>query len=217
VDQGGNLHVVWEERIFDIGIPGFRFEIHYKKGTVSGSTITWSGSPRRLSTGITEARFPSILSQGNDLHVAFARRETTLLHEEQYAYYTHFKPGSGWSTPIDTTKGNPVNINTNVPFVLSTTMAYCDNSLYLYYHGALAPNGKERLLGANSVSGWLPRNEVTKGISRTIRPSLACVSGNLHLVFDVVVQPDVDHQIYYMNEGVDKGDGSVFIPTIFKK
>jgi hypothetical protein len=214
-DQGGNVHVVWQERISSP--TGFRFEIHYKKGVVSGSSTSWDATPKILSSGVTEARFPTILAQGNDLHVAFARRETA---EEQYAYYTHFKPDSGWSSPVDTTMDNPVIINTNVPFVLNSTMAYCNNRLYLYYDGALAPNGKERILGANNASGWLPRDEANNGLLRSIRPSMVCMDGELHIAFDIVVQPDVDHQIYYLNNGVvtgDGSDGSVALPIILKK
>ena len=184
--------------------------LHRRRGT-GGAT------PKILSSGVTEARFPTILAQGNDLHVAFARRETA---EEQYAYYTHFKPDSGWSSPVDTTMDNPVIINTNVPFVLNSTMAYCNNRLYLYYDGALAPNGKERILGANNASGWLPRDEANNGLLRSIRPSMVCMDGELHIAFDIVVQPDVDHQIYYLNNGVvtgDGSDGSVALPIILKK
>lgn len=210
VDQSNNVHVVWEERIFDPTIPGFRFQINYKKGTVSGSSVTWSGSPTKVSGSVAEARLPDVLAEGNKIHVAFARRES---NEEQYAYYSSFVPGSGWNNAQDTTLGNPVSMNTNVPFVLDVTLAACNNSVYLYYHGAVGVNAKEQILGADSNSNWSPLDVVTDGQERTIRPTLVCSDGWLHLAFDQVVVPDTNHQIYYL-----RGVGNtIFLPMVARK
>ncbi|MCI0397754.1 MAG: exo-alpha-sialidase [Chloroflexi bacterium] len=203
VDQNGDLHVVWEERVADFGCGGnFCYHIYYKKGDVSGSAITWDGSPTvisNLSPAAGYAHAPNIVTQGNILHVSFARQvEVDPTTVNQYAYYTKYTPGSGWSTPFDTTLNNPVDVNTQDPFFLITTSAYCNNALYIYYHGALAPNdpnAKEQIVGSNNADNWTPRDEVTDAVNRDYYPSMACSSGKLYLAFERLV-PAQPNQIY---------------------
>jgi hypothetical protein len=210
VDADRNVHVVWEDR-FVVSVvpePTFRYEIHYKKGTWTGSGYTWASNPTILSTGIETARRPTIVNDGNTLHVAFTRRDSST---EQYAYYTRFTPGSGWSAPSDTTNGNPVGVNTNSPFFLTNSVAICNNAVALHYHGTLTATGSESIWGSrnNNNQGWSGRARVTTVGERTINPSAVCVDGTVHLVYEVVVQINDNHQIYYTSQ-----QNLLFLPII---
>jgi hypothetical protein len=201
VDADRNAHVVWEDRfvVSVIPEPTYRYEIHYKKGTWTGSGYTWDSNPTILSTGIDTARRPTIVNDGNMLHVAFTRRDSST---EQYAYYTRFTPGSGWSTPVDTTNGSPVGVNTNSPFFLTNSVSTCNNTVALHFHGTLSATGSESIWGtrSNNNQGWSGQARVTTDGVRAINPSTICVGGTVHLVYEVVVQINDNHQIYYTKQ-----------------
>lgn len=192
VDLNNKVHAVWEERIWDGA--KFLYEIQYKKGSLSGSVVNWDSTATKLSGTVSEARMPSIHAEGNTIHVAFARRDSD---DEQYAYYVRFTPGSGWSTPLEVTQADPVTMNTNIPFVLAPTLDVCGGAVHIYFHGAIAANHKERIMAVSSDDGWSGRVHVTNGQTRAIRPSLICVKGILHVAFEEIVQPNIDHQVYY--------------------
>jgi hypothetical protein len=201
VDSDRNVHIVWEER-FVVSVvpePTYRYEIHYKKGTWTGSGYTWGVNPTILSTGIDTARRPAIVNDGNTLHVAFTRRDSST---EQYAYYTRFIPGSGWSTPVDTTNGSPVGVNTNSPFFLTNTFSTCNNNVAIHFHGTLTSTGSESIWGTrnNNNQAWSGRARVTTGSERTINPSAVCLGGTVHLVYEVIHQINDNHQIYYISQ-----------------
>jgi hypothetical protein len=196
VDADRNVHIVWDER-FAVPPPS-RHEIHYKKGTWTGSGYNWDSSPTNLSAGIDLAHRPTITSEGNSLHVSFARQESDT---EQYAYYTRFTPEYGWSAPVDTTNGSPVGVNTNSPFYLISAVAACNTGVFVYYHGTLT-GGFESIWESrmSNSQGWANKVQVTDGNQRAINPSAVCVNGTVHLVYEVVVQIDSNHQIYYTKQ-----------------
>jgi hypothetical protein len=200
VDADRNVHVVWDEEIVGSEPPfPIHYEIHYKKGTWTGSGYTWGVNPTILSIGIDTARRPTIVNDGNTLHVAFTRRDSST---EQYAYYTRFTPGSGWSTPVDTTNGSPVGVNTNSPFFLTNTVSTCNNKVAIHFHGTLTSTGSESIWGThnNNNQGWSGRTRVTTGSERTINPSAVCLGGTVHLVYEVIHQINDNHQIYYISQ-----------------
>lgn len=195
VDGSGNVHVVWEERIFDIGLLGYRFEIHYRKGTKSGpGAVNWDAGPTVLSANLVTSKRPSIIAAGSRVHVSFARQET---NEQQYPYYTRWEPVTGWTQPFDVSRGHPVSVNSNAPFYLISSLALCNDDLYIYYHGASIANAKEQIWGVNSANNWASRDAVTSPDDRHINPSLVCRDGFMHLTFERVLQATVNHQIYF--------------------
>ena len=107
---------------------------------------------------------------------------------------------------------DPVTVNSNVPFVLVPALATCADAVYIYYHGALTENTKEIILGAASSDGWQQRDEVDVGSARAIRPSLTCLGGQLHMVYEKVIRPNIDHQIYY----ISGNRYATFLPAIGK-
>lgn len=208
VDAARNAHVVWYETSFE---GGFVYRIKYKKGTWTGSSYTWDSNATTLSGALTTARRPTIVSKENTLHVAFTRRDSST---EQYAYYTRFVPGSGWGTPIDTSDGNAVGVNTNSPFFLTNSLATCNNDVALHYHGTLTATGNEIIWStrndANQV--WSPKTQLTEANLRTINPSATCIGGNLHLVYEVVNQINENHQIYYIRQ-----NNTLFLPFVTRQ
>lgn len=192
IDSAGNVHIVWEERITLLPL---HHEIHYIKGTVSPSDITWDASSTLLSASLDVAKMPAIQLAGNMLHVAFADR---IDQWTQYAYYVSSTLGSNWSAPQDITQGDPLIMNTNIPFVLMPSLDVCSDKLVVYFHGALEENHMEMIMGVNNGDNWQNREQVTEGDIRAIRPSLVCVGGILHTAYEVIITPNVNHQIYYV-------------------
>ena len=111
---------------------------------------------------------------------------------------------------MDVTRGNPVTVNSNIPFVLVPVLALCDGTPYLYFHGALDANGKEAILGVSSSTGWNSRDYVDAGNVRAIRPSVVCANSKIHIVYETVIKPNIDHQVYYAS-GLLHG---VYLPVI---
>ncbi|MGD2078371.1 MAG: hypothetical protein PVH18_08310, partial [Chloroflexota bacterium] len=125
----------------------------------------------------------------------FARR---VADSEQYAYYTMLGSGTAWSQPLNVSH-EPLTVNSNVPFVLIPVLVPCDDTLYVYYHGAPAINAKEVVHGSGSYDNWQHVDQVDVGSARAIRPSATCVGGKIHLVYEKVLQPNIYHQIYYIS------------------
>lgn len=211
VDQNGDAHVVWEERIFD-GSP-WRYEIRYRKGTVTPSAVNWD-SYLVLATSLGqeelgEPRQPAIATDGGDLHVGFSRR---LESDEQYPYYIGYTPTNGWDAEsTNTSPGNPVEVNTNTPFYLVSTVAGCSNGVHLYYHGAVDPNPREQVLGTTHEGSWSPRAVVTDPGERSINPSMVCTGATAHLVYALILTVNDNHQIYYT-----RLSPTIFMPTVHK-
>jgi hypothetical protein len=208
VDSNNHVHVVWEERIYT-GAP-WHYEIHYKKGTVSGSNVSWQANPTILSGAAYDGRRPAILAEGLTLHVGFSRQE---VDRDQFPYYTRYS-GGGWSPPIDTSGGQEVTVNTASPFFLIPNLTVCNGNVYMYYHGAVTLNAAEQILGGTDEDNWEFRDEATDGSNRDIYPAITCAGGNLHLAFARVISAGTNpiHQVYYIS-GRPRG---VFLPMIFR-
>jgi hypothetical protein len=210
IDHLGNVHVVWEERI---SLSPLKYEIHYIKGTVSSQGISWASNYSFLSTGISVAKVPALTIDGNILHVAFSERRTVGTKTSQYAYYVNATLSSGWSNPVNITQGEPLVLNTNIPFVLLPTMDACKQKLYIYFHGAVEENQKEKIFRVDSANNWSKREEVTNEQDRAIRPSLTCVGGTLHAAYEKIIKTNENHQIYYIAGTAN----AVYIPVLRTK
>ncbi|UCG22704.1 MAG: hypothetical protein JSW55_11015, partial [Chloroflexota bacterium] len=171
--------------------------------------VNWASSATTLSAEIVEARRPAIAAQGDVIHVSFARRVSD---DEQYAYYVRQTKGSNWSAPVDVTQDSPVAMNSSIPFLLVPALVVCDGVPSIYFHGSLASNGKELILGVNDADDQLLRDQVNAGEVRAIRPSLACVNGTLHMVYEQIVNPNLNHQVYY----VSRSRFAVHLPLIIR-
>jgi hypothetical protein len=194
-DDDGNVHVVWEERLFDEEAGTFRYEIHYLKGVSETLGMSWDISPTLLPTELDSAKQPDIAVMNGTVHVAFARRVSD---DQQYAYYMSYSPDSDWSVAQDVTH-EPVSVNSNVPFVLVPSLTLCKDAVHIYYHGALVANGKETILDSKSVDGWEHADLVDLWDARAIRPSALCLGGRMHLVYEKVLRPNREHQVYYLS------------------
>lgn len=214
VDQNGDVHVVWEERVPNVTPPPiFNYIVNYIKGNLTASGINWQQTQELAGTseGPGVPLKPAIVAQGNDLHVGFSRR---LEDNEQYPYYIGYSPGNGWDNQAtNTSPGNPVDVNTTTPFYLVSTVAACSGTIYLYYHGAVDPNPREQVLGASSEGSWSQRVVVTDPDNRSIYPSIDCRSGTLHLAYAVIISTvDTNHQIYYL-----RASPTVYLPVIYSQ
>lgn len=200
VDDDGNVHVVWDERIYDCQeLPcSIRNEVHYTSGISESQGINWTGLSTLLSEGVEKAVQPDIFTQGEDIHVVFARRVGIEPDVDQYAYYMSYSPGSGWSTPIDVTH-DPVTVHSNLPLYLDPSLVPCDDALYVYFHGAPTEVSNEVIMGAADSDGWTKTYSAEVGNARAIRPSVVCLGGKMHMVYERVIFPNSDHQIYYMS------------------
>jgi hypothetical protein len=201
VTQNGTVHVAWEGRSHTGS--NFVRAIYYKKRVGN----SWDTTATVLTQGLAgNARRPSLVAEGNNLHVAFTRH---VENEKQYPYYMMHN-GTSWSPFVDASNGRPVDVNSQSPFFLAPVMGACNANVYLYYHGALQAGVNEQLLGSNKKSGWRQRDVVTDGSQRRVNPSVVCDSGTLHMAFEVIVTANVNHQVYYVT-----GLGNiVFLPFV---
>ena len=210
VDENGDVHVVWEERIFD-GSP-FRYEVYYRRGNVTATDVNWQ-QPLEISEDPDapgDPRQPAIAADGSDLHVAFSRR---LDSDAQYPYYISYSSTDGWDDPpTNTSPGNPVEINTTTPFFLVSTLAECGGAVHLYYHGAIDPNPKEQVLGASYKGTWSPRVVVTEPDTRSINPSVVCTGATVHLAYSVIFEVNSNHQTFYIRRSP-----TVYLPTVYSQ
>jgi len=211
VDENGDAHVVWEERIFD-GSP-WRYEVRYRKGNISATDVSWDSylvlatSPDPNQPG--EPRQPAIAASGSDLHVSFSRR---LESDEQYPYYIGYSATDGWDDrSTNTSPGKPVEVNTNTPFYLVSTVAGCDGGVHLYYHGAVDPNPREQVLGASFKGAWSERVIVTVPDARSINPSMVCTGATVHMAFSRIFTVNDNHQIFYIRRSP-----TIYLPSIHK-
>lgn len=201
VDDAGNVHVVWDERIYYDCIPlpcSKRYDVLYTTGVSESLGINWSGSPSVISSDVENAVQPDIVAQGDQIHVAFARRDGTEPDVDQYAYYTSHDTESGWSEPIDITHV-PVTVHSNLPLYLDPVLVPCDDALYVYYHGAFSSAENETIMSTVNADGWDQSYSIDVGNARSIRPSAVCLGGKIHLVYEKVIWPNFDHQIYYLS------------------
>lgn len=211
VDNSGNLHVVWQERLFDPQIADFRNEIHYLKGTLSGGNYVWDAQPTVLSPNTIDAYVPAILLQGTQIHVTFTRFVSAT---EQYAYHTLYTPGSGWSSPTNSMSSEPLGVNYGDYLYFQTSLAYCNNTLYVYFFGAPVFNAREQIWGTSSVGGqgWGALEWVTSDQVRSANPSLLCVGSRLYLAYEQIASVGTNPQVYYLS-GVAN---LIYLPILLK-
>lgn len=209
VDNNGDVHVAWEERIFNIDVGDFVTEIRYKKGTWSGNTLTFSAGPKTVSNPDVNSNRPDIVaSDDGRVHVSYMELVTD---DEQYAMYVLYN-GTTWLPPVDTTNNNQVGVNQSDPFFLISTLGVCDNNAYIYYHGALSPTAKEQILGSNSGDNWSFREQVTDNTTRSINPSLVCYGSQLFLAFARIEESGPNagtNQVYFI-----KSSSGSFLPVV---
>lgn len=213
IDSSGKAHVVWEQ--FSAGI---NTDIMYVQGTPSGGGVTWS-TPIKLSTGIDNARAPSITLRGSELQVAF----TNFIDiDSQNVLYTSCRSGctsaSKWSNPLNVS-GAFVGANATGPTEVLTDIVYEPKSdtSYLFFHGT-NPSGDddEFIYTVNSCDNWsADRQEVTADTIniRSINPSIAEANGTLYLAFQV--NNGEDRQIYHMYAST-LCTRYLYLPTILK-
>jgi hypothetical protein len=209
VDQNGKVHVAWEhEELLPSLLSEYR--INYRSATYTGGGFSWSpalgSDPFVMSGSQTRAHRPIVMADGANLHAAFSFRNADGLQD---AYYTRFSPGSGWLAPQMINGGQPLAVNTNQPFYLVPTLAACDNQIFVYYHGALAVNEKELVMGSSS-GNWSALDYVTDSASRHVNPALTCASSRLHMVYERVPPLGANHQVYYVAGNAN----GVFLPVI---
>jgi hypothetical protein len=193
VDANGNVHVVWEE--WRIEGAEFVYQIYHRTGTKNGGGYSWN-TAQVISGSVLTARQPAILVQGDTLHLTF----TNLVSDsEQYVYYLRRPAGStNWTAPVDITGAMPLAVNTNAPFYLVSNMTLCQGNLHTFYYGSPIFDTNEQVYLQQRQTGvWQSRELVTDSGARRVRPSAVCHNNALHLVYEQIVTPNVNHQIYF--------------------
>ena len=211
VDNSGNVHVVWQERLFDPQIADFRNEIEYMKGTLVGGNYVWDSQPTILSPNNIDTTIPAILLQGNQIHVTYTRFVNV---NEQYAYHTAYTLGSGWSTSVNTMSNTPLSVNYGNYIYFLTSMAYCNNTLFVYFFGAPIFNTREQIWGTSSVANqsWGALESVTSDQVRSANPSMLCIGNRLHLAYEQIATVGTPPQVYYVS-GVAN---IIYLPVLLK-
>jgi hypothetical protein len=210
VDGNGNLNVVWEQT--DTNNPQTGAFIHYRKGTVSGSTITWS-TPIRIGDVSADpdgngpipangrsARRPIIVAADGRLHVAF----TT--HWQDASQWVHFvacssacQNISNWSddTPVS---GTVVGVNANSPKYIVSDIFSVRGCIHIYFHGIDSTlQNNELILGVNSCDNWASfgRDQVTEPQLQSLHTSSVLTEEFIHMVYEQTGNQGSTRQIYY--------------------
>jgi hypothetical protein len=190
VDSDGHIHVVWEERT---SLNPGNYQINYMKGSRQGSDYTWSAT-ESISTGVSRARRPAILADGNDLHVTFTKHVS---NSEQTIYYAYRPATTGnWTAPVDITNNSPLAVSL-VAGVMASSLAFCQDSLHVFYFGGLQANSNEQIFGQRYQFGaWQSREMITDNSVRRIRPTAVCHNNRLLLAYEQIITPGTNHAIY---------------------
>jgi hypothetical protein len=197
LDAQGNVHVVWEEWLPDPGPDPdpddpYIYQIFHRTGIKSGSIYSW-GATQLIFDNVPKARRPALLAHGSTLHVTF----TNLISKsEQYVYYLHRPAGSAvWTQPVNITGDKPLAVNNNAPFYLVSNMIICQDKVQTFYYGSPVFDTNEQVyLQPAQIQS---RELVTDSSARRVRPSAVCHNNALHLVYEEIVTPNVNHQIYF--------------------
>lgn len=212
VDSAGNVHVVWEERIFNMDILAFVNTIYYKKGTWSGNNLVFSANPTPISDDEVDSERPAIVATSDGrVHISYTE---DLGDDSQYPMYAQYN-GASWLAPVDITDGVPVGVNQADPFYLITTIDACDGIVYIYYHGSQSPTSKEQILGRNSGDSWATLDEVTESTFRSINPDVVCYGSEVYMAFSRIEESGPNagtNQIY----GISASGGGIFLPILMK-
>lgn len=190
VTADGSVHVVWED--YDFGT----FQVFYRKGTRQGSSYSW-GSTTLLSSSLTSAKRPTLIADGDNLHLGFTRQDSQY---EQYAYYLRFTAGGGWGSLVNINPGQPLGVNINNPYFLNMSLAVCGGNVHVTFHGAAGGQVSEQLWSASSANNWQGVSAVTPYGTRYIHPSIACNNGVLALGVERVSAQGIDHDVYGARE-----------------
>ena len=200
VDNSGNLNVVWEQ-LSDID-PLMTY-IYYTKGTVSGSTVSWSDAVRIGDVEATNrsARRPRILVENSNLHVAFTAYSSD---DAQWIHYvscsTNCEDDLEWSADINVS-GTAVGINANVPKYITSDIFQISECIYVYFHGIddmISTN--ELIMGVNSCDNWSSSgrdNSISDPQNQALHVSVAAIDEFVQLVYTELIN-GTSQQIYYI-------------------
>lgn len=194
------VHAVWERAT--AGAP-YIYEIYYRKGAPAGTSYTW-GSPFKVSLGLTTAKRPALLAEGNNLHLSFTSQ---ISGSQQYAYYRRFASGA-WGPLVNVNSGQAVSVNTSNPYDLITSLALCNGDVHVFFHGAPFGEVNERIWAGSSSNNWQTLTGLTPLGQRYIYPSVGCYNGNIALGVDRVAAGSV-HDIF---SGIE--EKRVFLPVL---
>lgn len=193
VTADGAVHVVWE----DYDLTDFSYRIYYRKAIRQGSGYSWSGNVSSLSSTLTGAMRPTLVAQGNSLHLGFANQKS---QAEQYAYYRRFNAGGTWGSLVNVNPQKPVSVNTSNPYFLKMSLALCGGDVHVVYHGAGFSEVNEQIWHATSANNWQGVAAVTEPGTRFIHPSVACHSGVLSFGVEQVSGLGGAHDVYGVRE-----------------
>jgi hypothetical protein len=197
--SGEMLHVVWQEKNFNLEEWTIEWTIMYGRGEVTETEVNWM-PPHVLSTGNTELVYPAIAadSRGN-LHVVFGEVVGAggLKDQDQYVRYTSYDvTSSQWISPAIRIDDVPVTVNQDNPTYTAPSLTLFEKDdqveVCVAWHGFRAGGlalAEDVLLSCSEDGGesWsAPQNVSHSGDSDeiSISPSIAFdTSGRLHSVW----------------------------------
>lgn len=157
-DSNGNLHLVWEDGVFVN--PVLFPEIHYAKGTGSGSTISWTTTTTPISnkSGPLNPIEPKI-AVDDALHVSFTDRVSDQQQDIHYISCQINRNCTQLGNWQNAQNGNPImstlGVNLNNPdFSINSTVFTTGGCAFTYFYGKRSGNINEEILGLNSCDGW---------------------------------------------------------------
>ncbi|MEZ4589964.1 MAG: hypothetical protein R3D55_02280 [Chloroflexota bacterium] len=166
----GIIHLVWSEGLFNS-------KIYYTRGTVSGSTVSWSARVAISDqSGATNAVEPSIYVSGSTIHVSYTNRPS---ESQQTINYLRCNSGctnlNNWISSNNPVSGTFVGANIGDPFDVASSVIQLGNCTYMYFHGVQSGQTNEQILGVNSCGNWSSskRDEVTSSSTRALNPDFA--------------------------------------------
>jgi len=197
--SGEMLHVVWQEKNFNLDDWTIEWTIMYGRGEVTETEVNWT-PPHMLSTGNTELVYPAIAadSRGN-LHVVCGEVVGAggLKDQDQYVRYTRYDvTSSQWISPAIRIDDVPVRVNQDNPTYTAPSLTLFEKDdqveVCVAWHGFRAGGlalAEDVLLSCSEDGGesWsAPQNVSHSGDSDeiSVSPSIAFdTSGRLHSVW----------------------------------
>jgi hypothetical protein len=212
IDNDGRLHVVWEQTGPNPPPTPPDTFIYYSRGTVSGSSISWS-APIRIGDVSTDpdgngpieahersAQRPTILAVGSRLHVAFT---THWEDDSQWVHYlscsTACQNSQSWSDDVPVS-GTVVGVNANSPKYIVSDLFSMRGCVHIYFHGIdKTLENNELIMGVNSCDNWssLGRDVVTQPQIQSLHTSSVLTKDFVHMVYEQTGNQGTTRQIYY--------------------
>jgi hypothetical protein len=193
-----------------------RPEIHYRRGTLQGNTISWDSSSITISDINNPARpiNPKLMVDGNRVNVTYTSWEGI---SQQYIHHLSCNSQCtsllSWSSSPVPISGQALGQRNVAPFYVKSTMTQVKGCTYVYFHGIPVSANNEQIFGVNSCGNWANsgRDVVTPQSKASFNVEMASHNDwYIYLTYQDEASDGTD-TIWFI-----RNDPAIYLPAILK-